>query len=98
VTDLEAARRVVDSLLSDHFEGRTKDELCRAVLPRACPAARGGAPPKLQRQVGRILARLERRRFVWFDREVWRWRLEADERTWFPPGRLVDYAAGTAKP
>jgi hypothetical protein len=96
VTDLEAARRVVDSLLSDRFEGRTKDELCRAVLPRLGERTRPS--DKLYRQVGRVLARLERRRFVWFDREVWRWRLEADERTWFPPGRLVDYAAGTAKP
>ena len=93
MTDQEAARRIVDSLLSDRFEGRTKDELCRAVLPRLGERTRPS--DKLYRQVGRILRRLERRSFVRFHRDVWRWRMGNAERFLTPA-----YIArnGTAKP
>jgi hypothetical protein len=93
VTDQEAARRIVDSLLSDRFEGRTKDELCRAVLPRLGERTRPS--DKLYRQVGRILGRLERRSFVRFHRDVWRWRLRGDLRA-CAPAFIARY--GTAKP
>lgn len=73
MTDREAAERIVDSLLDDHFEGRTKDALCRAVLPRLGERARPSA--KLYRQVERILRRLERAGWAYFDRRSWRWRL-----------------------